>query len=243
MGILQRSAAVVDLLAAKGALTPAEIAGRIDTPRPTIYRLGDALTLEGLTETQSGARVRLSLRWLRLADAARSAMSEWSGARPVLDALAEETGQTVLLCVPRGGRVICVHWAPVQSLRILVLRPGRSLPLHAGAEGRAALAFGVDDPEAHLMAAPFPALTDRTLVTAAALREDIARTRELGYAAAHEDVAAGLGSLAAPVRNPRDGSFVATLSVAGLAPELTARRRELAGHLLSSAGALAATLP
>ena len=77
MGILQRSADLVQLLADEGALSPAEIAERVDTPRPTVYRLGDALEQAHLTETLPGSRLKLSLRWLRLGDAARAAMSEW----------------------------------------------------------------------------------------------------------------------------------------------------------------------
>ena len=99
MGILQRLGGVVQVLATEGALSPAEIAERVDTPRPTVYRLGDALAQAGLAETLPGSRIALSSRWLRLGDAARAAMTEWQMARPLLDALAESTGQTVFLSV------------------------------------------------------------------------------------------------------------------------------------------------
>ena len=243
MGILQRSADLVQLLAEEGALSPAEIADRVDTPRPTVYRLGDALAQAGLAEALPGSRIALSRRWLRLGDAARAAMSEWRLARPILDALADATGQTVFLSVRRAEESVCIDWTPGQALNVLLLKPGRALPLYAGAEGRTTLAFGVDDVDGYLKRAPFPAFNQRTLTTVAKLRRDIATTRDRGYAISDEDVTEGIGALGAPVRTTRAGTFAGVLSVAGLAENLTARRAELADTLLDAAASLSATLP
>lgn len=243
MGILQRSAGLIQLLAEAGALTPAEIAGRLDLPRPTVYRLGDALAQAGLAETLPGSRLALTRRWLRLGDAARASMSEWRMARPILDALAESTGQTVFLSVRRGDEAVCIDWTPGQALNVLLLKPGRALPLYAGAAGRASLAFGVDDVESYLEQAPFPAYTKRTLTTAAKLRRDVAATRDRGYAISDEDVTEGIGALGAPVRTSRTGAFAGVVSVAGLAESLTTRRAGLAEALLGATASLSATLP
>ena len=243
MGILQRLGGMVQVLATEGALSPAELAERVDTPRPTVYRLGDALAQAGLAETLPGSRIALSSRWLRLGDAARAAMREWQMARPLLDTLAESTGQTVFLSVRREEESVCIDWTPGHALNVLLLKPGRALPLFAGAEGRTILAFGVDDVDGYLRQAPFPGYNKRTLTTAARLRRDIAATRDRGYAISDEDVTEGIGALGAPVRTTRTGTFAGVLSVAGLAENLTARRTELAEALLESAAALSDTLP
>lgn len=242
MGILQRLGGVVQVLATEGALSPAEIAERVDTPRPTVYRLGDALAQAGLAETLPGSRIALSSRWLRLGDAARAAMTEWQMARPLLDALAESTGQTVFLSVRREEESVCIDWTPGPALNVLLLKPGRALPLYAGAEGRTILAFGVDDVDGYLRQGPFPAYNNRTLTTAAKLRRDIAAIRDRGYAISDEDVTEGIGALGAPVRTTRTGTFAGVLSIAGLAENLTARRTELADALLQYAAALSDTL-
>lgn len=243
MGILQRSDALVRLLADQGALSPAEIADRIDTPRPTVYRLADALARMGLTETLPGTRIALTRRWLRLGDAVRAAMSEWQLARPVLDGLATSTGQTVFLCVVRGHEAVCIDWAQGQAFNVLLLKPGRALPLHAGAEGRAALAFGVADIERYLADAPFAAFNSRTLITADQLRRDIEKTRDRGYSISDEDVTDGIGALGVPIRTSRTAAFAGVLSIAGLAERLGEGRAELAEALLDAADALSATLP
>ncbi len=243
MGILQRSDGLVQLLAEHGAMTPAEIAEQVDTPRSSVYRLADALREAGLAEQLPDSRIRLSQRWLRLSDAARAAMSEWAGARAILDRLAGSTRQTVFLSVPRGRESICIDWARGEAISILLLRPGRSLPLYAGAEGRVTLAFGGPDPTAYLRNAPFPAFTRRTLTTATALRRDIATTRRQGYVISDEDVTEGIGAIGAPLHWTTSGSFAGVLSVAGLSDELAARRAELVAELLAAAETLAKTLP
>jgi DNA-binding IclR family transcriptional regulator len=243
MVILQRSADLVSLLAERGPLVPAEIAEYVDTPRSSVYRLGDALRDAAMIEQVPDAHLRLSLRWLRLADAARVAMSEWEGARQVLDELAASTRQTVFLSVPRANESICVDWARGEAINVLLLKPGRSLPLYAGAAGRATLAFGQDEPEAYLANAPFEAFTDRTLTTVAKLRKDIALTRKQGYVVSDGDVTDGIGALGAPLFWTTAGEFAGALSIAGLAEELNGRRDELVEKLLAAASTLSASLP
>ena len=48
--------------------------------------------------------------------------------------------------VPRADEAICIDWARGESIDVLLLKPGRALPLYAGAAGRVTLAFGRDDP-------------------------------------------------------------------------------------------------
>jgi IclR family acetate operon transcriptional repressor len=243
MVILQRSADLVALLAARGAMVPTEIAEYVDTPRSSVYRLGDALRDAAMLEQNPDAHLRLSLRWLRLADAARAGMSEWQGARKVLDDLARATRQTVFLTVPWVNEAICIDWARGEAVHVLLLKPGRALPLYAGAAGRITLAYGRDDPTAYLADAPFEAYTERTLTTADQLREDIALTKTQGYVVSDGDVTDGIGALGAPLFWTTTGGFAGALSIGGLAEEVNRRRHELVDMLRAAASTLSATLP
>lgn len=240
MGILQRSSSLVQLLAERGPLTAAEVAEALGIPRPSVYRLADALTQTRLVEPTAEGKLRVSLRWLRLSDAARAGMREWSRARPLLARLASRTGQTIYLSVPQGDRATCIDWSPGRALSVLALKPGRSLPLYAGAAGRITLAYGPLPLEDYVRAAPFPRLTERTLVTAEELRQDVSATRSRGYSVSDEDVTVGIGALGAPLIT-RDGIFVGALSLAGLSEELHVRQTELVADLLGCAVELAAS--
>ena len=160
-----------------------------------------------------------------------------------LDELAGATRQTVFLSVPRADESICVDWARGEAINVLLLKPGRSLPLFAGAAGRVTLAFGRDDHESYLANAPFEAHTDRTLTTAAELRKDVALTRKQGYVVSDGDVTDGIGALGAPLFWTTSGEFAGALSIAGLAEDVNARRDELVEKLLAAASTLSASLP
>jgi DNA-binding IclR family transcriptional regulator len=236
MGILQRSSNLVHLLAERGPLSTADAAEQIGMPRPSLYRLSDALTQARLIEPTADGRLRASLHWLRLADAARRGMTEWSGARTVLDDLASTTGQTVYLSVPRADQAVCIDWSRGRGVNVLALKPGRTLPLYAGAAGRVTLAFRPEPVEEYLQRAPFPPFTEHTLTRASELRADVAATRNRGYSVSDEDVTPGIGALGVPVCD--DGTFRGALSLAGLAEDLRAERDAFTAALVSSAARL-----
>ncbi|MGP9537962.1 IclR family transcriptional regulator [Brachybacterium sp. AOP43-C2-M15] len=237
MRVLANSATVIDALAERGDLTPAEIAEMTGLPRPSVYRFLDGLRTIGLATSTTEGRTRLSAKWLHLSDAARAAMTEWDGARTVLDELAEETGQTVFLSVPRGDVALCVDWAPGRGIGVVVLAPGRSLPLYAGAAGRLLLA-GSGRLEDYLSAGPpRRPLTPYTLVEAQALRADVARTLENGSTLSLDDATVGVGAVAVPVRDGA-GRPLGALSVAGRSADFRTRAEEFTAAAARAAGRL-----
>jgi IclR family transcriptional regulator, acetate operon repressor len=136
-------------------------------------------------------------------------------ARPFLDRLAAATGETVNLGVAAGG--VIEQIAQVDSTYLIggTNWVGRPVPLHASALGKVLLAYG---------AAPSPdgeltACTDKTVVSADALRAELAAVRAQGYAVADEELELGLVALAAPVFR-YDGAAVAALSVSAPATRM-----------------------
>lgn len=225
MRVLANSMAVVEALAERGDLSPAELAEATGLPRPSVYRFIDGLRAVGMATTTDENRARLSVKWLHLADAARDAMTEWSGARRILDALAERTEQTAFLTVPRGDEAVCVDWAPGRGIGVLTLAPGRSLPLYAGGAGRLVLAYARDVDEYLADGPERRPLTSATIVDADALREDVERTRSQGYTLSLDDATIGIGALAFPVLGA-DGALLGCLSVAGRSVDVRERQQE-----------------
>lgn len=213
--VLGNARDLIDVLAEHGPLTPAEIAGLTGIPRPSVYRLAEGLKVIGLVSGTSDARIALSLRWLHLADTTFQGMVEWAEAPGILAEATARTELTAFLTVPRHEEAVCIAWSPGSGIGVLILKPGRVLPLYTGAAGRVMLA-AVDDLDGYLARAPFPALTPSTLVDAEALRADVARTREQGYVLSDEDATVGIGALGVPVRGA-SGELVACVSLAGTA--------------------------
>ncbi|MBB5642887.1 IclR family transcriptional regulator [Cryobacterium roopkundense] len=237
--VLANARDLVDLLSEVGPLTPAEIAERIDVPRPSIYRLVDGLNAINLTETLPDARVALSLRWLHIADEARSAMEEWAGAKAALLDLVDATGQTAFLSVLRDDNAVCIDWVPGRGIGVLTFKPGRALPLHAGAAGRLLLAYA-GDLDDYMKRAPLAKLTPSTLTAADELRDDIQRTLERGFSVSDEDATVGIGALGRPILDP-SGEVRACVSIGGLAEDMRAHRDEYLAALDRAASALSAS--
>jgi IclR family acetate operon transcriptional repressor len=234
---------VIRLLAAEGDLTPAEISDRLDIPRPSVYRLLDGLHAVGLTQPvrdSAGGTAALSMEWLHLADRARDGFREWGAAQQVLGDLVDRTHQTAYLSVRRGNQAVCIAWEPGRAVGVLVLRPGRTLPLHAGAAGRSLLAFDgvLDEYLKTVSASQLHRFTARTLTDAAELRDDVERTRRRGYTVSDGDVTDGIAALGVPIR-VREGREInphaeGALSLAGVRKEIISRETEIS-ELLSEA--------
>jgi len=135
VGVLDKGIAVL------GALerSPCSLAGLVTATglsRPTAHRLAVALEAHGLVRRDERGRFALGLRLAVLGRAATEGVPLAEAARPALEALRDETGESAQLYVRAGDRRVCV--AALESphgLRTIVPL-GASLPLDRGSAGR-----------------------------------------------------------------------------------------------------------
>lgn len=225
--LLGNARRLLDTVAEEGPLTTARLAESLEMPRSTVFRLAEGLAAVDLVTIRANGTVDLTSRWLHLADVACEARSEWASARTLLRALADETECTSVLSVYHDGEPLCLDWVPGRANEVLQAKPGRSLPLHAGAEGRAILA-GFSDAElgVFLSRAPFEAFTPSTMITAEELLGDVARSRRQGFTMSLEDIQVGIGSLAVLIRDDQ-GGHLGSVAVSTLSDELLRRSEQL----------------
>jgi DNA-binding IclR family transcriptional regulator len=128
--------------------------------------------------------------------------------------------------VPHGHGVLVVHhvFRPDNSLQILEV--GAVLPLHASAPGKALLAFD-EALETEVLAGDLPRLTGRTITGKAALRDQLDKIRERGYAVEKEEAVIGDAGIASPIFDRR-GDVVGTIGLSGPAERLGQRSRQSA---------------
>lgn len=229
---------VIGTLATRGAMTPGEIASLTGIARSSAYRLVEGLMAVGLAETLPDSRVRLTNRWLHLAGKVVPSMREWANAPEILNDLAAQSGQTAYLSVRRDLHAVCIGWAQGRGIDLLILRPGRTLPLYAGGAGRNILAHTPALVERVLEPAP-PPYTTHTLTEEHAIRADIERTLRDGYTLSHEDVTMGIGAIGTAIT--RGGVYLGCLSVAGLIQEIKADQDPLIKQLHAAADQLASS--
>lgn len=134
-----------------------------------------------------------------------------SAALPLLRRLRDEIGETATLSTPvPQGRVYLDQVTGTHEITMSV-ELGRRFPLHAGSSGKCMLAH-LD--EAAVLAEPLESLTRSTIVDPDALRAELARIRERGFAASAGERQPDAGSVAAPVFG-LSGDVVGAISVCG----------------------------
>jgi DNA-binding IclR family transcriptional regulator len=189
-----------------------EFAALLDVHKSTASRLARTLVTHGFLERRPGSeRFRLGPEAARIGLLAIGGQTLLAAARPSMDALAAETGETVVLSVPAGDEALDVAQAGSSHLIGASTWIGRRTPLHASSDGKVFLAFGAAELGGGRSLAR---VTARTVTDPAELRRQLARARRDGWAAAVGDLEEGLNGVAAPIFASR-GDCVAALSVSG----------------------------
>jgi DNA-binding IclR family transcriptional regulator len=215
--VIVKAAAILDLLASAGETSAAELAQRLGEPRSSVYRLLSSLQQLDLVDggSQRGT-YRLGLKLLRLGGAVQERLDVRVAAIPAMERIHDKTGETVFLCVRRGGEAVCVERLDGRRVTSLALRLGGALPLHAGAAPRALLAF---DSRAHwheyLASGPRAYADGETPLSADELIPTLESIRQEGLSISDEDVTPGIAAIGAPVFDHR-GHVCAALSISGV---------------------------
>lgn len=139
VGVLDKAVVVWRVLLEHGPLGLADLTRYCELPRATTHRLATALETHGLVRRTDDGRYALG-RWLvTLGRAAEAADSLVDIARPILERLRNETGESVQLYVREGDVRRCV--VSLQSPHGLrwIVPEGSLLPLGAGSAGHVLL--------------------------------------------------------------------------------------------------------
>jgi IclR family acetate operon transcriptional repressor len=197
------------------AAGPREIARGVAMTSSTVHRLLTQLEEERLVHRVADGRYELGLDFLRVAWQVSSVRSLREIAAPFLRDLAESAGETAILArYDPGRREACVVAAVESSEPIrFVSDMFERRSLHAGATGRAILAFLPEGERSEIMAGSLSAMTPRTITDSGELGTALETTRGRGYALSVEERRVGGVGLAAPVFAPGH-SVIAAVGVA-----------------------------
>lgn len=230
--VIERAVDILQVLADDSReLGAGEVAERLSLHKSTIHRLLMVLDRHRLIRRNSETgKYALGLRLFELGSRAVSGLHLREQAQRFLEQLARETGETAHICVLDRGEMLSVaHADGPRTLRIPAT-VGRRSPAYCSAVGKAILAFLPESSIDQILGSyPLRALTEKTLVTRAALFADLRQVRVRGYAVDNEEIEKGLRCVGAPVRN-YSGDVVAAISVAGPAFRITRSRVPAVAH-------------
>ncbi len=187
-----------------------------DFPKATLYRFLQTLTNQGMLSYDPDRQTYTpGLRLVRLAHAAWTQSSLAPIARPFLDALSAETGETVHLAQLDSSQVLYVDKRNATQPVEMYSQAGKVGPAYCTGVGKAMMAF-LDDAalDRAISQQSYHRFTDKTLASEAALRADLDLIRSRGYAVDDEEHEPGIICVACPILT-EGGRMLGAISVTG----------------------------
>lgn len=194
------------------ALTMIEVAERMDITRAAARRI--LFTLEELGFLRvTGRHYSLTPRVLTLGYAYLSSLGFRTVAKPLLDALVEQTGETCSIGVLDQTDVVYVLRSEAKRLVRIDLNIGSRLPAYVNSMGRVLLSALPDgELDAYLKSLAPQKLTRATVTDKAKLKSLILQVRKQGWCHIENESEEGISGLATAIREP-DGRIIAALNM------------------------------
>ena len=209
---------------AAGPVRLAELAAGCGLSKPSAHRVLVLLRELGWVRPHQGGRYSLGARaYAFAASAGRPA-----GVEQVLTGLRDAVGHTVHAGVLSGDVVVYTHKIEGHDQFAMRSRVGGTMPAHCTGIGKVLLARLPGERLDRVLSAGLARRTPNTLTDPAALRRELKRVAELGYALDEEENEPNVRCVAAAVP-AADGRPVAAVSIATVT-FLTARE-QLLGHV------------
>ena len=180
-----------------------QISRNLGFPPSTVRRLLKVMMSRRLIQQDGTTKLyRLGPGLFYLAAVAREGLEIRSIALPVMERLRDLTGENAVLHELRDGKRVCIE--KVESKEVLrdTLRVGDQFPAHAGASGKALLAYLPPEELRNYLKAThgLKALTPRTITEPKKLAAELTRIKKRGFAfSCGERVMDGLCAISAPI--------------------------------------------
>lgn len=214
-GTVGKALDVLDMVAQAGRpVRFTELLAHSPYPKATLYRFLQTLTHQGMLAFDPERQTySLGVRLVRLAHAAWAQSSLAPIARPWIDRLSADLGETIHLAQLDNGQVLYVDKRNAARPVDMFSQAGKVGPAYCTGVGKAMLAF-LPPPvlDRAIERQSFHPFTAHTLATPQALRDELAAIRHRGFAFDREEHEPGIICVAVPILT-RTGAVLGALSV------------------------------
>ena len=208
---------------------------RVGLHPTTAFRYLESLRSRGIVRVAPDGGYELGSPVFELASAYLRRLSIWDQAPGLAQRVAQASNETASVGVVDSGEVLYIAIVNGQAELGIQSRPGTRHPVHATALGKAMLAdLAWPEVESIVRDHPLIGLTERTITTAEALRDQLCQIRDWGYAVDDEERTSGVVCIGAPIRD-HTGRTIAAVSISGPRFRIDAHGREAVARLVIDA--------
>ena len=208
--VIDRLVSLLDLLAhSERALSLKELTLDAGLAPSTTFRILAALKQHGLVEQNAASHYCLGQRLAQLAAGLPLQQDLRERARPVMEALSQETQETVNLSRQEGDELVYIERVLSPRAVRADVAVGKRSPLHVTAVGKLILGqMNQSEFDAYVARSGLPSLTPHTLSSPLALRRHALEANRQGLAYEHQESELGLGCIGVLIGGGDQGKAV-----------------------------------
>lgn len=222
-----------------------ELARRLGLPKSSAHALARTLDEEGFLERDRRGAYTLGPRLLSLLGRLPDRLQLPRVARPVLQELVEDLGETALVGVRRNTDVVYIEQVETPQFMRYVAPLGEPRPLHCTSIGKVLLAgLPGDEADVLLRSAPLQAFTVYTKVEISSIVAELEAIRRQGFSMNREESVSGVTGVAVPIyEGGRAGSPpLAGVSMVGPTERMATKLDVVPERLMDAAARIGASL-
>lgn len=236
---LEHAIDALELLASSRAgLTLSEVARRLGIPKSSAHCLLLTLERRGYLHRNERSRFLFGLKLFGLANMALSGLELREKAAPFLRSLMVRTRLTVHMAILERNEAVLIEKVEPVGICRLATWLGKRMDVHCTALGKALIAWLPEEEiDAILRDHGLPRHNENTICSGRRLKDDLARTRQRGYAVDDEEDELGARCIGAAVLD--GGSHaVGAVSISGTVEEISNENVTFLAERLAEAVAL-----
>lgn len=204
-----------------------ELSKRLKLHKNNVFRLLATLESRGYIEQNKATEnYRLGLKSLELGQTFIKQMGLLRQSKPILEKMVEQSNETSYVVIYKDQHVVYLDVVETSLTVRVVSRVGSRLPAYCTASGKVHLAFMTEEELDELLPRiDYVAHTPTTITSAEAMKTELARIREQGYAFDDEEMDLGVRCIAAPIRD-YTRRLVGAISISGPSMRISNERLE-----------------
>lgn len=193
-----------------------EISKITGIPLNSVYRICIELEKRKYLERDPESGIyRLGMGFYYIGMAVANRIDIRSSARPIMDHLRDECGETVHLCIYQNKKMVLLEQSQTNLNIKLCVDTGSVLYPHASAFGKCILAYLDEGEFQDYIQEPLVSLTENTITDPNVLRSEIQRIRIRNIAYDHEEYIEGLNCIGSAVFD-KSGKVTAAIGIVAL---------------------------
>ena len=226
-----RAVRLLDIISRNLQISLSELTRKSGLKKTTVSRICSTLKAAGIIDqSPQDKRYFLTIWSVEMGSRVLNSLDVRRLGRPIIEEFVAKEGVSILVAVLDRGDVIYVDKLTASEAFRITMTVGERAPAYCSASGKAMLGF-LDPALCHeiLLESSLKPITDYTITDIKTMEDDLAKTRERGYALDREERIKGVWSVAAPILGP-NGKVMASIAVPRMKVAMTHADMDRLGH-------------